>query len=205
MKIKTYDKQDSRWSRVVAHPSCVDVPNLFCQILFNHKNSISDIEGIKDAIETGTYQGDTTTFFAELFDNVSTVEKYVEKNPYGHPGLLAAYREIRKTHPNITFYSGDSVPFLVNALTDRPDTRFVILLDAHSPSYSPIIEELQAINEHSNIKNHVIIVDDAIDLNGPGWPTKEKFEEAVKQINRAYRIEYTDTLRKAAIIYVPVK
>lgn len=203
MKYKKYDKSDSRWRRVDIHPWCIDVPNVFTQMLYLYKDIINvNFDKIEHALETGTFEGDTAEIFSEHFENVYTVEKFVENNSYnGETKLIDIYKKLRKKHPNINFYSGDSPGFIKNVLSKNSDKQFVILLDAHIPGHSPVINELHAIKESSNRKDHIILVDDCYDLGTHGWPTKSQFEAAVKNINDNYKIEYTDYGRKIAIIY----
>ena len=202
MKYKTYDKTDPRWSRVEIHPLCIDVPNVFTQILYTYKDSISDLDQVNSAIETGTYEGDTAEIFSEHFDKVYTVEKYVTSgNNYSQQNLLEIYKRLQTLHPNISFFSGDSAPFMQRVLTENPDTRFVILLDAHTHSHSPVVQELNSIHDYSNVNNHVIIIDDAIDVGTVGWPTTKEFEEAIRDINPEYNILPTKLGRKTTLIY----
>ena len=202
MKYISYEKNDPRWKRVDIHPWCVDVPNVFTQILYLYKDKIPNIRDIEYALETGTFEGDTAEIFSEHFKNVYTVEKYVENNSYnGETKLIDIYKSLRTKHPNINFYSGDSPKFINDVLIDNPDTRFVILLDAHIPGYSPVIEELEAIKTASKRNDHIILIDDCYDLNTVGWPSETYFEMTIKNINPNYNIEYTNYGRKIAVIY----
>lgn len=202
MKYKTYDKADPRWSRVEIHPLCTDVPNVFTQILYTYKDFITDLEYIDSAIETGTYEGDTAEIFSEHFNDVYTVEKYVTSgNNYSQQNLLEKYKSLQEIHPNIKFFSGDSAPFLQRILTENPNTRFVILLDAHTFSHSPVVQELNSIRDYSKVNNHVIIIDDAIDVGTAGWPSYDEFEKAIRDINPEYNIVPTKLGRRTTLIY----
>lgn len=202
MKFITYNKNDDRWSRVQGKPGVVDVPNAFTQVLYNYKDKI-DLQSINHAIELGTFEGDTATIFAEHFDKVSTVEQYVTDNSYTSVDLLERYRDLKKQYNNIDFYNADSASFLKEILTKHPDERFVMLLDAHTPTQSPVIGEFEAIKQYSNRNDHVIIVDDCVDIGGPGWPTMDQFKSAIKSMNPKYTAEDTNIGRKIIIIYEP--
>ena len=201
MLFKQYDKNDTRWDRVTIHPLCVNVPNVFTQILYSYRDTIPDIDGIASAIETGTYKGDTAEIFAEHFQSVYTVEKFItQSNDYYRGSLLEFYKPLREKHPNITFFSGDSPAFLKNILTEHPLERFVILLDAHTHNFSPVLKELNCIHDFSKVKNHVIIIDDAIDVGTLGWPTEDEFRAAILQINPDYKIIPTKLGRQTTLI-----
>lgn len=202
MKFITYDKQDERWSRVIGKLGVDDVPNAFAQVLYNYKDKI-DLHSIEHAIELGTFEGDTATIFAELFSKVSTVEQYVTNNSYTSIDLLERYRALKKQYNNIDFYNADSASFLKDILSKHPDERFVMLLDAHTPTQSPVINEFEAIKQYSNRNDHVIIVDDCVDIGGPGWPTMEQFISGIKSINPKYTTEDTNIGRRIIIIYEP--
>lgn len=201
MKFKHYEQDDQRWSRVENHKWCTDVPNCFAQVLYTYKDEINGIDEIESAIETGTYIGETTEIFSELFSTVHTVEKFATENSYSGKNLIEGYKLLKEAHPNINFYLGDSHPFIRETLTKYPDTRFVIFLDAHTPTHSPVFEELQAIKESSKRNDHVILVDDCSDLGGPGWPTQDQFEASIREINSDYKIVYTPYGRKITVIY----
>jgi hypothetical protein len=202
MLFKEYNQNDSRWDRVLIHPLCTNVPNVFTQILYSYKTDITNIENINSAIETGTYKGDTAEIFAEHFEQVYTVEKYItQDNNYCTDNLLSLYKNLRATHSNINFFSGDSPIFLKNILTENPTERFVILLDAHTHNFSPIIEELNSIKTYSTINNHVIIIDDAIDVGTMGWPSVQEFNKAILDINCNYKIIPTAFGRRTTLIY----
>jgi len=204
MKFQSYKQEDSRWSRVDTHPLCIDVPNVFTQILYTYKDTIPNLSTINNAIETGTYQGDTAEIFAEHFDNVYTVEKYVEQNNAYCVGsnLLDLYKNLHTKYNHINFYSGDSASFLQRILSEHSDTRFIILLDAHTHNYSPVIQELNSIRDFSNVKDHVIIIDDVADVGTNGWPTVEEFNQSIKEINTDYKIITTAFGRKTTLIYI---
>lgn len=200
MIFKQYNKDTDKWREVASSHAIVDVPNVFAQVLYNYKNK-AKLDCVEQAIETGTFEGETTVIFSELFQKVHTVEQFITGNSYTSRNLQEHYKQLKDVHTNINFYSGDSVEFLKNILEQNRDTQFVFLLDAHTPSHSPVVGELNAIAKFSNRKDHIIVVDDCIDLGRSGWPSKSEFETAVKQINPNYSIEVSGLGRDITIIY----
>ena len=83
---------------------------------------------------------------------------------------------------------GDSREVLGNVLTELPNERFFILLDAHSMLEGPLKEELKLIKQSSNRNDHVILIDDCRDLGQGDFPTLSEFEELIKDINPNYTI-----------------
>jgi len=204
MKFKQYEQNDVRWSNVAGKPGVTDVPNVFTQVLYNYRNKIA-LENIASAIELGTFEGDTAIIFAEHFNRVSTVEQYITGNSYTSINLLEKYKSIKQQFSNIDFYNASSTMFLRDFLTKNSDEQFVMLLDAHTPNYSPVISEFNAIRECSKRNDHVIIVDDCVDIGGLGWPTHREFENAIKAINPNYVFEDTGLGRNIIIIYEPTR
>ena len=202
MKFKQYKQNDARWSNVAGKPGVTDVPNAFTQVLYNYRNKIA-LEQIASAIELGTFEGDTAIIFAEHFNRVATVEQYITDNSYTSIDLLEKYKSIKQQFNNIDFYNANSTMFLREFLTKNSNEQFVMLLDAHTPNYSPVISEFKAIQECSKRNDHVIIVDDCVDIGGPGWPTHREFENAIKAINPNYVVENTGLGRDIIIIYEP--
>jgi hypothetical protein len=202
MKFKQYEQTDARWINVKGKNGVTAVPNAFAQVLYNYKHIIS-LDKINHAIELGTFEGDTAQIFAELFDRVSTVEQFIKGNSYTSVNLLEKYKSLKQQYCNIDFYNASSAGFLKEFLAKNPDEQFVMLLDAHTPTYSPVVEEFRLINQYSNRKDHVIIVDDCIDIGGPGWPTHSEFAAAYAEINTKYVCEHTGLGRDILIIYEP--
>jgi putative lipase involved disintegration of autophagic bodies len=200
MIFKEYSKQTDKWVEVAKTHNITNVPNAFAQVLYNYKDKIQ-LQDVNEAIETGTFEGETAIIFSDLFHKVHTVEQYMTNNTYTSIDLEEKYKELKNQYKNIDFYVGDSVNFLKKILSNNTSTQFVILLDAHTPSYSPILQELQAIKESSTINNHIIIIDDCIDLNSSGWPTRENLIQTIKSINENYKIENTGLGREITIIY----
>lgn len=202
MKFKQYEQTDARWINVKGKSGVVAAPNAFAQVLYNYRDKIA-LDKINHAIELGTFEGDTAQIFAELFDRVSTVEQFIEGNSYTSINLLEKYKSLKKQYSNIDFYNASSTRFLEEFLAKNPDEQFVMLLDAHTPTYSPVIAEFRAIQQYSNRKDHVLIVDDCVDIGGPGWPSHSEFAAAYATINSKYVCEHTNIGRDILIIYEP--
>jgi hypothetical protein len=132
-------------------------------------------------IETGTQTGSgVNCALSSGFEEVYSIE--IDKNFYDKAV------ETFKNNPNVHLFFGDSKTELpkILKLINEPAT---IWLDAHTTSYSPIIEELEAINNH-HIKNHIILIDDC--KNFQHCYGKMGFHEVVKhtqQINLNYKIQ----------------
>jgi hypothetical protein len=201
MKLDLNYSNDPRWDRMSNAHKHLSVPNLFVHILSEYKNKITNLAEINLAIETGTFEGNTTEIMAEHFDKVFTVEKYVTKNPYTGKNNWDLYQKLGITHPNIQFNEGDSEVFLEKLLKEYPEERFFILLDAHHNEKGPLQKELETIRDFSRCKNHVIIVDDGADLGRGDFPTKEKFISILKEINPNYNIVNTTQGNQIYLIY----
>jgi hypothetical protein len=104
--------------------------------------------GIKVAIETGTYHGDSSLFLEELGLSVFTCEK--REDYFNHA-------KARFDGKHIVPSLGDSRPFLRATLLGLKDDIFVFL-DAHWQDDWPLKEELDILIADS--KNKVIIIDD---------------------------------------------
>jgi len=187
MKLNLDYKDDPRWARMGDNHKNLRLPNLFIHILYEYQNQISNLNEIKFAVETGTFEGQTTEIMAEHFDSVFTVEKFVTKNPYTGKNNWHLYQTLKEKYKNISFTEGDSEIFLEKLFEEFPDDRFFILLDAHHNEKGPLQRELEVIRDFSKCKNHVIIVDDGADLGRGDFPSKETFERIIMEINPKYK------------------
>lgn len=183
------------------HKETSSLPNLFLDILYKYQNKIPNLQDINFAVETGTHDARTSVFLAEHFDIVFTIELYPDRNPYDGKSYRTMYEEINQKHNNLTFLYGDSREVLGTVLSELPDERFLILLDAHSMLEGPLKEELKLIKESSNRNDHVLLIDDCRDLGQGNYPTLEEFTELVKSINPNYTIENTFIGNHVHLIY----
>ncbi len=186
---------DPRWSICSEdHVKNGIVPNWFVSILYEYNERINNLKDINIAVETGTYQGQTTEYFANHFDTVHTVELNVQKdNHYAHQSdLMPIYESLHNKYPNINFWSGSSADVLPKIVSELKDERIVFLLDAHNGDISTtVVEELQAIKQTSNRNDHVILVDDCNCLGLRNWPTVNEFTDLLLDINSNYTIQNT--------------
>ena len=107
--------------------------------------------GIARIIETGTYRGTTTEWFAQFALPVETVET---------DERVFAFSKARLSRfPNVAIYLEPSTSFLRRRLAgaDAGD-RVLFYLDAHWENSLPLREELQIIFAHH--PNSVIVIDD---------------------------------------------
>lgn len=116
---------------------------------------LRDLHGIKNVIETGTYHGDSTKFFAENFENVRTVE-------YKDEYFRTAQRKL-KGFNNVMQLKGDSSVDLTNMLIGFKEN-LMIFLDAHWFA-NPVLKELEQISD-AGIKP-LIVIHDFFNVNDP--------------------------------------
>ena len=196
MKLDIDYKNDNRWETFDKDHAQFDIPNVFVDTLITYAPKIKHLKKINRAIETGTYMANTTEFFATHFDKVYTVEKNLTDEK------LERYKAVRSKFPNIDFYHGASDVALIDILKSEPTTTFFFLLDAHDCEVSPLRDELQNIKKYSKKNDHVIIIDDCVDLGSGSWPSKEEMITLLKKINPDYIIENTGVGRDIYIAYV---
>lgn len=202
MKLNLDYNGDPRWNDMSnIHKETMPLPNLFLGILYQYQDKIPNLNDINFAVETGTHDARTSRFLAEHFDVVFTVELYPDKNPYDGKSYRQLYEEIGNQHDNLTFLFGDSREVLGTVLSELPDERFFILLDAHSMLEGPLREELKIIKESSNRNDHVMLIDDCRDLGQGNFPTLAEFEELIRDINPNYNIINTKEGNHVYLIY----
>lgn len=112
-------------------------------------------------VETGTYRGTSTEYFAAFGIPVQSVEV----NDRYH-----AYSRRRLAHlPNVSLHHLDSVAFLEKqlGLGAIRDGLTVFYLDAHWEDVLPLEDELRLIC--GNVKEHIIMIDDFEVPGDPGY------------------------------------
>lgn len=202
MKLNLDYTGDPRWDDMSRlHRESMPLPNLFLGLLYKYQDKIPNLQEINFAVETGTHDARTSKFLAEHFDIAFTIELFPDKNPYDGKSYKQIYEEIGKQHENLTFLFGDSRDVLGTVLSELPDERFFILLDAHSMLDGPLREELKIIKESSNRNDHVMLIDDCRDLGQGNFPTLSEFEELIRDINPDYTIVNTHEGNHIYLVY----
>jgi hypothetical protein len=113
---------------------------------------LKEIFNIKCAIETGTYNGETTKFLAQKFEEVYSVE--ITDHYFNESSNNCS------NFNNVKIYKDSSEKFLSKILPtlENKFDNFLFYLDAHWENYWPLKDELKEISLH--IKNRAIIVID---------------------------------------------
>lgn len=102
-------------------------------------------------IETGTFQGDTTQFFARCFEEVHTIE--IAEDAYKQA------KAIFKDQPHVSCHFGSSEQVLREILPSLKDKTVIFYLDAHWNHYWPVFDELDEIGK-THKDNCIIVIDD---------------------------------------------
>jgi hypothetical protein len=115
---------------------------------------------IMQIVETGTFRGTTTEWFAQFGLPVESVE--------AHPRYHAFSAARLRKKANVKLYLDSSVAFLKDRVgrTIR-DTRQLFYLDAHWENCLPLREELESIFE--NYRNAIVVIDDFNVEDDPGY------------------------------------
>lgn len=130
-------------------------------------------------LETGTYLGEMVHAMQNRFQKIYSIEL--------DPELYKNAKKRFATAKHVTIYKGDSGKILPQIL-EKIREPVLFWLDAHYSEGitargtidTPIMKELESIFDHQ-IKNHVILIDDARYFNGTdGYPTVEKLEAYVR-------------------------
>ncbi len=106
---------------------------------------------IDTVIETGTYHGGTTSFFALVFDRVHTIEV-----------VESEYQIAKKSlnhYPNVECHLGSSEKVLNELLPSLKEKPLLFYLDAHWQDHWPLLEELGEIGK-THKDNCILVVDD---------------------------------------------
>jgi hypothetical protein len=122
---------------------------------FNYLKSAFHLDTV---VETGTGIGETTSFFAFLFDTVHSMEVDV--------GAFQKACHNLRSEPNATVYYGDSPDILRQILPSIKEERVLYYLDSYSATSSrwPLLEELELIS--STHKDNCIVVINEIKVPG---------------------------------------
>jgi hypothetical protein len=202
MKLNLDYTGDNRWERMSdIHKQTLPIPNVFVSLLYKYQDKIPNLNEIKFAIETGTFDANTSVFLAEHFDLAFTIDLYHDHNPYDGRSYREVYAQLSEKYDNLTFLEGDSSELLSSVLEELPDERFLILLDAHNLYEGPLTKELNAIKSSSNRNDHVILIDDCTNLGKMNYPTLKEFTDVLHSINPNYTITNTEEGNHIYLVY----
>ena len=173
-------------------------------IPFDLASALIRAEGIRCAVETGTYLGSSALMLSDVVDGVWSVEL--------KPEILEQARERTAHRANIHLFEGYSPEVLPKMLEHVPGPA-LYWLDGHGGTFGaddvpthikecPVLDELAAIAQHPHAERSVILVDDARAFLGPllhhrpDWPT---LVEVVDALGRDRHVTILDDV----IIAVP--
>ena len=202
MKFEKDYSNHSRWNDLSdKHKNSLLIPNLFANILHEHKDKIPNVDTLRSAIETWTFDAKTSTILANHFDIVFTIELYPDVNPHDHMSYRDIHEQYSTEYDNITFLYGQLDEIIPEILTELPDERFMFLLDFHRNSTNPMRNELEIIKKYSNNKNHVFLIDDCNFLGTLNFPTEEELRELLFSINPDYTLEKINDGNQIMLVY----
>lgn len=136
--------------------------------------------GITTLVETGTYLGQMVNDTKDVFDLIFSIE--LDKHLYD----IAAWRFADTK--NVYLFQGDSarlLPVIISGIR-KP---ILFWLDAHYSGgatsrgdiETPVLFELRTILKHPDIRDHVILIDDArlFENQTPGYPSLADLREII--------------------------
>lgn len=162
---------------------------------------------IKVLVETGTYLGDMVYAMRNHFKNIYSIEL--------SPELYGRAKKAFKAYPHIHLLPGDSATELHRILATINE-RCLFWLDGHcsggitamGEERCPVRGEIEAILRHP-IKDHVILIDDAICFDGThGYPTIFELHDTVQKRFPGYQMNIFDNviqIRPTALISIQNK
>ena len=133
-------------------------------------------------IESGTYLGQSTRYFARHFNTVYTIELSEE---------LFNFAKKNMALQNIKFYQGNSAEIL-QKIVNELKTGAVFFLDAHmsggvtvaGETATPVRIELAILENFPHLKNSILILDDARGFDGTNsYPAFEEIIIWAKKLN----------------------
>ncbi|MFZ4772923.1 MAG: hypothetical protein ACOYK9_02905, partial [Chlamydiia bacterium] len=133
------------------------------------------------AVETGTFQANTTAFLGSLFDEVHTFE--LDKSSF-----LAA-REALEEISHIHCHFANSGTDMGKILESIKDKRVIFYLDAHWNEYCPLLDEIRQIAKTH--KDNCIIVIDDFELPGEIIGYRECTMDGIRDVLKDVFSEYT--------------
>jgi len=147
---------------------------------------------LRTFVETGTFLGDTTAAMKPYVDRVVTIEI--------SPDLAAHARERFADALNVQVLEGDSGSLLPDVLASLHEPALFWLdghysggITARGDADTPVRAELSAILDHP-VRTHVILIDDARDFKGGGYPTIAEVAEMVRGHPTGYEFDVRDDI-----------
>jgi hypothetical protein len=155
---------------------------------------------INYVVETGTFYGYTTAFFAERVKKVYTIELTPERwtqHPWGG-SIFGSAVELLTGYENIDMYEGNSPDVLPSILKEIPsDEPVLFYLDAHGYQYWPLLDELDIVADIIGSRSLIIIDDIKVPGKAYGYDTYngvecslELIDSKLKKIYKNYTYEY---------------
>ena len=137
-------------------------------------------------VETGTASGRASMRALKVgFKKIWTVEKNTNR--------IKMCKKRFDGIKNINFYTGDSREFLRKVIK-QINGSITYWLDAHTNTWSPLLEELDIIKENMN-EVPIILIDD-VSLFGAYRITKKQVKNKLLEIFPDYKISYEDGKQK---------
>jgi hypothetical protein len=153
---------------------------------------LRDKFGLDTIIETGTYEGESTQLLTTLFDRVYSCELYYDN-------YVGYYTELLK-NDKVKLVRGSSVDVLPNMFDEIGNDKFILYLDAHEKSSSPLRDELQIVVDYGF--KPVIIVHDwniTCEVNFEPWRYTIDFDYIKDKIELIYGVgEYVLDIQEKA-------
>jgi len=168
-----------------------------------HQHKVESIMSqwkINYVIETGTFYGYTTAFFAERAKKVYTIE--ITPDRWNQPPWRGAFHgsaiELLTGYDNIDMYEGSSPDVLPTILKEIPSEEPILFyLDAHGYEYWPLLDELGIIADI--VGSRAVIIIDDIKIPGKDYGfdsyngvdcSLELIDDKLKKIYKNYAHEY---------------
>jgi predicted O-methyltransferase YrrM len=171
--------------------------------LIQKLEEIVDKYGITTIVETGVDRGDSTVYFAQMVDNVISIEI----NPRSID--ITAERLRLLDINNVELVKGNSSSVLLTLMHKIDVNKTLFFLDAHWGAYWPLIDEIDAISRNKGI----LVIHDAQVPNHPelGFDTwngnalnYDYIKNALTNWSKNHRVEYNEfssTARGCMFVY----
>lgn len=152
-------------------------------------NHLASLSHAKNFVETGTYEGNSTSTAAAIFEHVYSIEL----SPQYHAHAMQRFINQNNVH----LYLGDSAKMLP-VLLNEIEGKTILFLDGHYSGGStacgnvetPILEELIAI-KNSTLDKPIILIDDIRFFTRfipSDYPSLAYIEELIKRIDPQYHL-----------------